>query len=126
MFEDDGSVRPEFLEQNRLSEIRLIEEWNYLLGDPETAGWLITLVSKADLWWDREEEVLSYYRTGEYFDALGAAKSLHPVILPYCSVFHKFYKTGSLSGRLDDADRLRLRAALIRHLIAAVNEKHHG
>lgn len=126
VFEEDGSVRQDFLEQNRSNEIRLMNEWSDLLGDPKTAGWLITLVTKADLWWDHEDEVLNYYRTGNYFEALGPAQSLHPVVLPYCSVFHKFYKTGSLSGRLDDADRSHLQAALIRQLLAAVNEKHHG
>jgi len=40
--------------------------------------------------------------------------------MEYCSVFHKFYGEGPLSGLFDEQDRVDLRAHLLRELLAAV------
>ena len=118
----DGSINEEFLEKHREEEIKALNEWTMLLGGRETADWLITVVTKADLWWDRHDEVMAHYRSGPYAEALGEAKSLRPNVLEYCSVFHKFYGEGAMSGVFDEEDRIRTRANLLRVLLTAISE----
>ena len=116
-----GEVRPLFLEEQREIEIEDLGSWTTQLGSRAVANWLITIISKADLWWDKREKVTAYYTSGPYDDALGGAKRLDPVVMEYCSVFHKFYGKGRLSGNLDDADRSLLRTNLLSQLLAAVS-----
>lgn len=118
----DGSINEGFLEAHRQIEIDMLSEWVPLLGSSLTSSWLITLVSKADLWWDSRPTVESYYKTGEYSEALGDARSLMPIVLSYCSVFHKFYGRGTLSGSFDDDDRRLLRQNLFNTLISSIGK----
>jgi hypothetical protein len=83
---------------------------------------LINVITKADLWWDRKNEVFRHYKAGAYFDALGDAKTLEPIFLEYRSVFHKFYGEGSISGRFDESDRIRARGNLLGTLLAAIGK----
>jgi energy-coupling factor transporter ATP-binding protein EcfA2 len=124
--DNNGKVSEEFLSAHRKIEMAALEEWMPILGGPEAAGWVITVVTKADLWWNRRDEVLEYYRTGAYYDALGSAKSLHPVVLEYSSVFQKYFGKAPMSGDFGDADRLRAKAHLIEELLAAVGKFKNG
>lgn len=120
--DDNGKVSDGFLSAHRKKETAALEEWTPLLGGPEAAGWLITVVTKADLWWNRGDEVLEHYRTGAYYAALGSAKSLHPIMLEYSSVFQKYFGKAPMSGDFEDMDRIRAKAHLIEELLAAVGK----
>jgi hypothetical protein len=115
-----GRIKESFLERNRRQELLDLDDWKVLLGGPETTKWLVTVVTKADLWWSQRSDVLDHYQTGPYYRALGPARSLNPSVMEYCSVFHKFYGEGPLSGLFDEQDRVDLRAHLLRELLAAV------
>jgi len=118
----NGSVKEAFLKKHRQIEIDMLAEWTTLLGGRDTAGWLINVITKADLWWDRQDEVFQHYKEGPCYEALGDAKSLEPIFLEYCSVFHKFYGEGSISGRFDESDRARARGNLLSTLLAAIGK----
>ncbi len=118
-----GSVNEAFLRKHRQIEIDALAEWTPLLGSRDTTGWLINVITKADLWWNRKDEVFQHYASGPYFEALGEAKSLEPIFLEYCSVFHKFYGDGALSGSFDESDRVRARGNLLRTLLEAVGKR---
>ncbi len=122
VFNADGTIDETFLEAQRHKELEGVQEWTPLLGGREAADWLITVVTKADLWWSKRDEVLGYYQTGAYHQALGPAQELHPVTLEYCSVFQKFYGEGPMSGEFGDADRIRAKAHLIQVLLAAIGK----
>jgi len=115
-----GEVGKRFLEDRRADEIAAVREWAPILGDRDVLKWLITVVTKADLWWTDKEDILQYYERGPYFQALGPLQSLNPVVLEYCSVFQKFYGTGSMTGDFQDSDRVASRARLLQQLLAAV------
>lgn len=124
--ESSGLVSESFLEQQRKVEIDLLDEWTPLLGGRDSdAGWLITVVTKADLWWKRRDEVMAFYESGPYYQALGEAQLLRPVVLEYCSIFQKFYGRGLMSGDFQDADRIRVKAQMIRTLLAAIGREHY-
>ena len=78
-----------------------------------TSNWLVTVVTKADLWWDRSEQVLESYGKGPYFVALGDARDLRPRVLPYSSVFHQFYGEGTMAGTFDAENHRIARQKLI-------------
>jgi energy-coupling factor transporter ATP-binding protein EcfA2 len=120
VFEENGAVKETYLMERRAAEIGSLAEWTALLGSREVTKWLITLVSKADLWWDQRSMVVDHYREGSYFAALGPATSLNHAVLEYSSVRHRFYGKGLLSGTFDDAERLRLREHLLRQLLSAI------
>lgn len=117
---DDGTVKEDFVETQRQVELTMLSEWVPLLGSKETSSWLMTIVSKADLWWDNQADVMNYYTTEEYFRCLGDGQSLNPVVIPYCSVFKKFYGEGLLSGRFDEENRTVLRDNLFSRLLYSV------
>lgn len=118
-----GEARPDFLEKHRQEEIEQLAEWTHLLGNKQTVQWCVTVVTKADLWWDRKPAVMEHYRKGEYFKALRGAKSLGPRVVPFCSVFHRFYGEAKMSGVFDERDQKQTRDDLIQTLVTAMLKK---
>jgi hypothetical protein len=59
-----------YLDSRRREELMLTQEWcNLLCRKGGAAKWLITVCSKADLWWSSttEEPIVRYYDSGTYF-----------------------------------------------------------
>jgi hypothetical protein len=111
--------RVEFLEQHRKEELRALLEWLPLLGDRDTTKWILTVVAKADLWWNDSDTVLDHYRTGAYNDAISAADSkIKRAVMPYCAVAHKFFDIVPLANRFDDTDRITMNIHFLQQLIA--------
>ena len=119
----DSTVKPEYLELHRQEEIKQLSEWTEIPGDRLTAGWLITVVNKADLWWPEREKVIAHYANGDYWRSLGSAQVLKPRVLPYCSVFQRFYGEAAMSGIFDQKDRDKCRERLINALVKALLTK---
>ena len=119
---DGGRARADFLKAKRRDEIDAVEEWLPLLASRETAGWLITVVTKADLWWSQRDAVLEHYSNGEYAQALQEAKELRPVVMEYCSVFHRYFGEAPMDGNFEEADRTRARGHLMKQLLAATGK----
>lgn len=117
-----GRPHPEFLAARREDEIAALREWIPIVGSRDTAGWLITVVTKADLWWPDRDSVLAHYAAGEYATALEPAKELRPVVMEYCSVFKKYFGEAPMAGTFDESDRTRARGHLLKQLLAAVGK----
>ncbi len=118
---NDHKISNEYLEVNKQREINTIPEWSIALGGTREFR-LITVVTKADLWWPNQKRVISHYESGEYFNALGTAKKLNPIVVPYCSVIKKFYDEASTSGEIDENGRLMFRNNLLRILVEFVGK----
>ncbi len=117
-----GKIRMSYLVRHREKEIEALNEWTNLLGSPEIGHFLITIISKADLWWDKRAEVFKHYQRGPYFKNLGDAKSLMPVVKYNSSVFHRFYGAGMLSGIFDREDQFLSRMGLIETLLESLGK----
>lgn len=120
-FGDDGKLNVQYLEDNREREIRALKEWSEILGGNAPYR-LITVVTKADLWWDDSEKVFNHYEKGEYFKELGACSQLSPMVIHHCSVFHKLYGIGSMSGSFDESDKTLARANLLKTLVEVIGK----
>ena len=71
--------------------------------------WIITLVNKADIWWDKDLlEIENYYENGEYGKIINKMnKPLNHVVLPYCSTIEPFYGIKT-SGRFGMTAKINL------------------
>ncbi len=59
-----------FLEERRNEEIRSLNEWVSVISTVGDVSWLMTVVSKADLWWNDQETVLNHYNSDSYAKAI--------------------------------------------------------
>jgi GTP-binding protein EngB required for normal cell division len=106
---ENGLARKDYLENRRKEEINQLREWvNILAAEGGSAKWLITLVTKSDLWWEpnARHTILTHYITGEYSAALGPAQRLEHSVLPYSSLNKMFYGVVPMSGFYSDAMKL--------------------
>lgn len=117
----DSNNRPRdtWLSAHRQREIDQLSEWVPLLGSEQVARKIITVVNKADLWWDCREQVISHYENGEYAKALSDAKRLSPVVKESCSVLQQFYGYSPVSGHFDDRARADIRGHMIDAFVTA-------
>lgn len=113
--ESGGHIaRSEYLADRRSVEENLLSEWVPIFDD-KTAKWVLTVATKADLWWPDREKVEKYYSAGSYADALGTFKARHSVV-PYCSVIEPFYGTKT-SGKFGEHQKYALQNNLISCLL---------
>lgn len=89
----DGNdeVAQKYLTDNRKYEIRQLKEWIDDINSQTKLKWILTLINKADVWYDEEDEVMNYYKNGEYaqlFNGIERFCTLH--YLPYCSTISPF------------------------------------
>lgn len=112
-------VKESYLKQHLELEVNHVGEWIGLIGDKHMVGRLITIISKADLWWDQKEDVTKYYLSGDYAKIVGHAKSVDHALKEYCSVFHRFYDKGSISSTIEDRDRIRMRTDILNVLLTS-------
>lgn len=107
----------EYLETRREVEIDLLNEWVSWVSKDFT-NWVITVVTKADLWWSNYAQIYQYYENGPYFNALGTfTSSVHHVVLPYSSIIEPFY--GISSPCIGETQKQNLQNNFLNHLLTA-------
>lgn len=102
IFTPTKEIKDSFLKLNRKAEVERLAEWLPHIH-PNNIKWIINLVNKADLWWDKNEEVNKHYLCDEYKQAFNQIDNYSNVItLPYCSIIKPYYdtKTSGLYGEL--------------------------
>ena len=65
-----GEFMGVYLENRRQRELEIIEDLSHRLKDAPGKIWLVTLVTKQDLWWNNRHEVEEYYTDGPYNDII--------------------------------------------------------
>jgi hypothetical protein len=108
----EGEIE-KFISQKRCEEVQQAEEVKtyYELANVD---WIITLISKADIWMkDGLEKVVTHYRNGEYNMKLGMPEN-HEII-PYCSIIQKYY--GNIIPVIDEKEKVDINSQLISALV---------
>jgi hypothetical protein len=108
---------PKWLEDHRKVELAAASEWVPLMT--ARPSYVITLITKADLWWDNRDSVMRYYESGPYFDTIRDAAIKGHSVLPYSSVSHRFYGVAPSSGLFETKDRAECQERFLRELFMA-------
>lgn len=87
---DENRINEQYLENHRKYECKRLSEWKNLfhIMNPR---WFITVITKADLWWNNKKKCLEHYKTGKYGNFFKDFKDSRHIYLPYCSIINKFY-----------------------------------
>lgn len=64
--DDDAAFLADFLRESRVDEINVLRRLLPHLRANARKSWMLTLVTKQDLWWNQHALAESDYRTGEY------------------------------------------------------------
>jgi ethanolamine utilization protein EutP (predicted NTPase) len=88
----------QFFEENRKREIEQLKEINGYHYLTKGLKWVLTVVTKADLWYNEKDAVMKYYKSNDY------SKSIHVQheIVPYCS---KIVPAFGLPTQLSEDDK---------------------
>lgn len=104
IFDTNGQVKPEYLDEQRKIEIAHLDRWTHMLTDQKTTKGLITVINKSDIWWNKDtnDVIFDHYNKGDYYQSLGVMKDFHPISVPYSSIIKPFYEVGNTSGQFND------------------------
>jgi hypothetical protein len=96
---NDSEFMPAFVRENQKEELAIVKRLASHLKTNTRKCWLLSLVTKQDLWWDRNPEVEDYYRDGAYsrqfksiVEQIGKQYFRHEIVL--CSQTIGNFKTG--------------------------------
>lgn len=116
-----------YLAQQKDVEREFLDEWTNLLSGVGGAKWLITVITKIDLWGFPEDRqgVEEYYSTQSdenerenYCDRLGSAHDIpNSVVLTYSPVFKMWYDLVPGTGYYTDGQRRHDRIELIKNIL---------
>lgn len=115
-----NKIKFEFLESRRHEELLQLDEWvDFLCGKGGAAKWVLTVVTKADLWWSPKdhEQILGWYERGDYYKKIIAAGPVDHKVLPYCSVFKPFFDLIPMSGYYSDELKISHHNRFVAHLL---------
>ena len=117
----NGRPIESYLEDRRQKEMAQLQEWsNRFVGEGGSAKWILTVVTKADIWWESsaDQSILDYYRNGAYRTALGVFNGTTPhSVLAHSSHAQMFYNEVPLSGFYTEEQRQLDRAAFVARLL---------
>ena len=68
---DDEEFLRDYLEDCRNDEIGVLRRLSPFISSSPRKCWLLTLVTKQDLWWGEQATVEKHYRDGDYSEGLG-------------------------------------------------------
>jgi hypothetical protein len=69
-----------YIENQRAVELERVKEFVEALKGIEKPFWVITIVTKQDMWWNDRQKVLDFYTNGEYHETVKNVTNQHEVI----------------------------------------------
>lgn len=119
-----NDVKDEYLRNNRMYELTQVSEWQSFINARNQVKWFVTLVNKADVWYDNYEAVDNYYRDilSDYYDAISGIKhccDIHTYL--FCSVMKPFMGRFR-STRFSEEDKKNMLTELIGQLQRFANQ----
>lgn len=106
------------LEEMRVQEIALLKELEHNRSFP--IAWNVVILNKADLWWERRDDVFRHYSAGQFNDVLRAATRAEAAYMFYCCITKAFYELHPGPVCFNDRQRTGLRKSLLEALLQRV------
>ena len=118
-----NEVKQEFLRDNRKREIQQIEEWVDLIDKDSNVKWFMTVVNKADVWFEDYDEVIEYYASGDYYKEVKTlSHCCHVVCYPFCSIMTPYCGEPMLLS-MSEKDKRRMHKSLYDELLRLTFEE---
>lgn len=114
-----------FLQENRQEELRHLVQMKTKLQLSEVK-WFITIIAKADIWWEEKVTVDAYYQTGRYaqeMEKIAEKCNFKHIIIPYCSIITPFYGIKT-SGKFGEETKYAMQAHFLETLFDILGKKH--
>lgn len=88
-----GEIKESFLKDNREKELKQMKEWLERIDGESGVKWVLTIINKADVWWEQNENVIKHYVEGsEYYEELKTLSKMMTIsAIPYCSVISPLF-----------------------------------
>ncbi|TXM76609.1 hypothetical protein FV218_06605 [Methylobacterium sp. WL69] len=121
----ENQIKESFLQSRREVELGLINEWlGPLCGRGGAVQWVVTVVTKADLWWENsaDQSVVRYYESEPYTLGFSQNSEVAHSVRSFSAINHLFYNRIPMSGFYSDAKKLEDRTALIAHILSKAAE----
>lgn len=88
---DNNEIKAAYLNDCRKNELNQLKEWLNRIHGESKPKWIITVINKADIWYDIRNEVERYYTNGDYGQQIDVVKRVVPhYLFQYCSVISPF------------------------------------
>lgn len=107
-----------YLETHRGRENQAAQYWSSILGQSPDLRWVLTVVTKADLWWNERTAVMAHYNGGPYRNSVQVHATVNCMTTHVASLFQRFYRTTPMAGTYDHTDRATDRQNLLAKLLA--------
>ena len=116
-------VKESYLNENRKREISQLDEWFNLIRSDTELKWIITVINKADIWYEQREEVIDYYENGKYGQKLQQLdRCCKLYYYPYCSVISPFGGSPMILS-MDEREKLRMHHKLLAEFVEIIKQK---
>ena len=87
----ENEIKSAYLKNNRKNELNQLKEWLVRIHSESKPEWIVTIVNKADIWYEKKDDVMSYYEVGEYGKEFIEVKRVtNHYVFQYCSVINPF------------------------------------
>lgn len=87
----ENEIKDAYLKDNRKNELNQLKEWLGRIHSESKPEWIITIVNKADIWYDKKDEVMNYYESGDYgIEFIEVKRVTNHYIFQYSSVINPF------------------------------------
>ncbi len=112
-------IKDNYLSNNIKFELDRLTEWVPDIKAQSKVKWVLTLINKADVWFDSaetEKKIINYYTAGAYYDVLKQLLGfceLH--VLPYCSTISPFGGKSMLL-HISETDKKKLHLNVIKNI----------
>lgn len=117
-FFENGKLSADYLDEHKLIENDLFAQWVTSLSNLKVRARVLTVASKADIWWKDRDQVLEHYGSGAYSEAL-IGSDLEHAVLPYCSRIKRFHEVGEVCSTFDETIKGELRKGFFEAFVAA-------
>lgn len=117
-FDASPEVLSRTLNAQKELEIAQLLEWIGLVTSDGEKRKLITVVSKADLWWNDRASVLRHYEDGPYALEVRKVTGLVHSVSPYCAVIKQHFDRGPVAPGFDETIKRTIRKSFIEQLLS--------
>lgn len=111
-------VKEAFLKENRAKELKQIQEWMPHIDKNSRVEWVLTIVNKADIWWERGVDAISQYADNSQYDneLRSLARVADVAIVPYCSLINPLFLGKSIKLSFGEKEKYALHVNLCKQL----------